>query len=179
MTVGANVGMEARLDFARRMAHKYLRKHQVAAPPVPVEYLLVQEGILVEVLTYPDDTAGESWWEDGIGHIAVNRALQPGRLRFTLAHEFGHLVLRHHERRFTDLSAVRQSLRDPEEMAWEPVDPVEVEANAFAAELLMPVTLFHADWKRNPSIGRLARRYEVSVEAVAWRIRRLLPREEG
>src|SRR5262249_59929776 len=99
---------------------KFLGGCGVAAPPVPVEWILFEEGIRVERVVYPDETAGESWWEAGVGTIAVARSLAPGRLRFTLAHEFGHLALRHHERQFGDLSDPRPRLRDGPELAWEP-----------------------------------------------------------
>lgn len=163
--------MEPRLEFARMMARKYLKKHRVVAPPVPVEYLLFLEEIRVEKLAYPDATAGESWWEDGIGHIAVNPSLPPGRLRFTLAHEWGHLALRHHERRYGDLSPSPAALRNAEEAAWDSEDAIEAEANGFAAELLMPLSLFRQDWRKQPNPRRIARRYEVSEAAVFWRVR--------
>jgi Zn-dependent peptidase ImmA (M78 family) len=159
----------ARIAFARTMARKYLKKHGVLQPPVPVEFMLFTEEIRVEKVLYPDATAGEAWWEEGTGHIAVSRDLPPGRLRFTLAHEFAHLALRHHDRRFGDLSDIERRLRDPDELEWDPVDPVEVEANQFAAELLMPPAFFLRD-RRRSGIRRLAALYEVSEEAVRWRL---------
>ena len=152
------------------MARKYLRQYRVTAPPVPVEYMLIAEEVAIELADYEDAVARKAWWEAGVGHVAVNRQLRPGRLRFTLAHEFDHLALRHHERRFSDLARALTRFCDPEELAWDPPDPVEVEANQFAAELLMPAAMFRRDWERNPSPGRLAARYEVSVEAARWRI---------
>jgi len=152
------------------MARKHLRKHGVIAPPVPVEYMLFTEGFRVEKVPYPDGIAGESWWEGEVGHIAVHQGLAPGRLRFTLAHEFAHLALRHHQRQWGDLLAPQRRFRDVEEIVWEPADPVEREANQFAAELLMPLTLFRKDWERRPDARWLAARYEVSLEAARRRI---------
>jgi len=165
--------MTARFDFARRMARQYLRKYRVSAPPVAVELILFDEGVWVEKVGYPDETAGESWWEEGVAHIAVNRTHPRARQRFTLAHEFGHVALRHHEHPQQDLSFLSRRLREPEGIAWEPADPMEVEANQFAAELLMPGALFRKDWQRYRSPRRLAARYEVSEEAAAWRMRAL------
>jgi Zn-dependent peptidase ImmA (M78 family) len=48
-----------------------------------------------------------------------------------------------------------------------------MEANAFASELLLPAGLFVPAWKATPVIGRLASRFEVSREAVQWRLRGL------
>lgn len=162
--------MEPRYDFARRMARKVLRTHGVTTPPVPLELILFEEGLKVEKLDYPDATAGESWWEDGVGHIAVSPALNPGRLRFTLAHEYGHLLLRHHDYRLAQLAHLDGRLRDGEDTFQQPVNPIEVEANQFAAELLLPLAHFRRDWARWPDVRRLAARYEVSVEAVRWRV---------
>src|SRR5687768_15146728 len=118
--------MEPRLQFARQMARKVLRTHRVTAPPVPLELILFEEGIQVEKLDYPDATAGESWWEGDVAHIAVSRALNPGRLRFTLAHEYGHLVLRHHDYRLAHLSHLDGRLRDAADPVAQPTDPIEV-----------------------------------------------------
>lgn len=167
--------MEPRLSFARAVARKYLRKHRVLEPPVPVEYILVAEGFQVELLPYPDDTAGESWWDEGVGHVAVNPVLPAGRLRFTLAHELGHLSLRHHQQRLESFARLRESY----DVAAEPpesLDPIEREADVFAAELLMPLSLFHRDWERMRRIERLAERYEVSHTAAQRRVR-ALPRK--
>ncbi len=162
--------MAPRSEFARRVARKYLRAHRAESPPVPVEYILVVERIHVHAVEYPDDTAGESWWEDEAAHIAVNRALPTGRLRFTLAHEFGHLALRHHRQRFQEapLTSVR-----PAETLPAALDPIEIEANAFAAELLLPLGWLARDWARRADIRWIATRYEVSLEAVRQALRRL------
>jgi len=67
------------------------------------------------------------------GKIAINANIrEPGRKRFTLAHELGHYVLPTH---------AQQSLacRPPSIERWTPSMPVtELEANRFAAAILMP-----------------------------------------
>jgi Zn-dependent peptidase ImmA (M78 family) len=168
--------MAPRWEFARRMARKYLRKHRVDAPPVPVEYLLFLENVRVEVLDYPDATAGESWWDAETPCIAVSRSLARTRLRFTLAHEWGHLALGHHRHAELARSAVGRRLHDVSTDLWEAPDPVEIEASVFAGELLMPESFFRPDWTRAPDPRRLALRYEVSETAVRWRVRSLLGR---
>ncbi|MFN3650613.1 MAG: ImmA/IrrE family metallo-endopeptidase [Armatimonadota bacterium] len=172
--------MRPRLDFARKMAGKYLRRHRVTAAPVEVEYLLVLEGVQVELLDFPPEVEGESWWEGEVPHLAVNRSLPRERLRFTLAHELGHLALRHHQHPVRDLSFLRGAadrLPEPPGDPWERTDLLEAEANAFAGELLLPRALFAPDWERHPQPHRLARKYEVSVAAVYWRVQALKMRE--
>jgi Zn-dependent peptidase ImmA (M78 family) len=147
-----------------------LRKYAVVEPPTPVEYLLVAEGVVVELVEYADETAGECWWDGETGHVAAARGLSVPRLRFTLAHELGHLALRHHQRRFGDLSDVHGVLRDSEPGFWTTHDLLELEANRFAAELLMPTGMFTAEWSRSPYPRRLASQFEVSMQAVQRRI---------
>jgi Zn-dependent peptidase ImmA (M78 family) len=163
----------ARRSFAHDVARKYLRQHRITAPPVPVEYLLVAEGVEVHLVEYEDDTAGEAWWDGGTGHVAVARKLALPRLRFTLAHEWGHLVLRHHQRRFEGQVDLSRPLRDRDIPEVAGADPLEVEANQFAAELLMPAALFASEWKRRPVAALVAQRFEVSHQAVQLRLRSL------
>jgi Zn-dependent peptidase ImmA (M78 family) len=162
--------MRARFEFARRMARKYLKKHRIRCPPVPVEYILVAEAISVSLVDYEDDTSGESWWEGELACIAVNGAQPRARLRFTLAHEFGHLALRHHEHRVRGLLLETMRLSDVGDPSSEVDDAIELEANRFAAELLMPGEMVRADLNRGAGAWRLAERYEVSQEAVRRRL---------
>ena len=57
------------------------------------------------------------------------------------------------------------------------VDDNEIEANQFAAELLMPHDLIRRDLKKLPSdiepetaVAQLARRYQVSIQAMTIRL---------
>ena len=50
-------------------------------------------------------------------------------------------------------------------------DNDEMEANAFAAELLMPQLMLAADIKRgNKNPEALAKKYQVSIDAMWWRL---------
>jgi Zn-dependent peptidase ImmA (M78 family) len=172
--------MEPRIGFSREMARKYLKKHKVTEPPVPVEAIVKAEGFQLHWVDYPDDTSGESWWEGAVGHIAVNRRHHPNRKRFTMAHELGHLVMRHTKYRLEDHSILDGPRARPgtdeaseggEEIEMDSRDPVEVEANQFAAELLMPLALFKKEWQGGTDVPTLAKRYRVSEEAAWWRVR--------
>ena len=61
-------------------------------------------------------------------------------------------------------------------------DVTEIEANTFAAELLMPKKLLERDLRENlddidlgddASVGRLANRYKVSISAMTFRLTNL------
>lgn len=96
-----------------------------------------------------------------IGYNSTIRS--PGRIRFTLAHEFGHYVL-HREMR----DAFECSTDNMHE--WDKRD-IEAEANVFASYLLMPLDDFRAQiGGQPPSIDMLRHcsdRYGVSLMAAA------------
>ncbi len=71
--------------------------------------------------------------------IEVNAILenQPGRLHFTIAHEIGHIIL-HSEMNDTSLNRKIKGCND--ENQQEKKNPIEVQADKFAAHLLMPTS---------------------------------------
>lgn len=85
--------------------------------------------------------------------IFLNGNRQPDRMRFSLAHEFGHVVLHPF-----------------------PDDAMEAEANEFAAELLMPRDGITPDFKRGrtiPALGKLKMKWRVSIAALIYRLKTL------
>ena len=67
--------------------------------------------------------------------IGINSAHPKTRQRFSIAHEIGHLVLHDKKELFID-KVVRVNFRDAKSSMA--IDHNEIEANQFAAELLMP-----------------------------------------
>jgi hypothetical protein len=114
------------------------------------------EGMLVEK---PDKTQWKIVYNSGIH--------SQGRIRFTLAHEFGHYLL-HRERQ----SEFNCSQRDMEE--WDAEErEIETEADCFASTLLMPLDDFRRQVGREKVsfelLDRLSERYGVSLTAAALR----------
>lgn len=111
------------------------------------------------------DPEGEKGWA-----ILYNRDIEsPGRINFTLAHEFGHYLV--HRARYPDGIQCTQ-----EDMAgWgREYERIEREANEFAAWLLMPLDDFRQqiDSSHMPDLdelGRCAERYGVSLMAAVLR----------
>ena len=78
---------------------------------------------------------------NGVGIIGVNALHHPNRQRFTAAHELAHHELHPDEiRNEVHVDEVFRVLRR-DDVAAQGVDWREIEANAFAAELLMPRSL--------------------------------------
>ncbi|WP_423973499.1 ImmA/IrrE family metallo-endopeptidase [Kingella oralis] len=88
------------------------------------------------------------------------------RQRFTLAHELGHYVL-NHGKAFRDNDAVFSGRYN--------YDYREVEANTFAAALLMPADAVHEAIVNIPhlTIGQLADIFNVSHTAMGYRLTNL------
>ena len=96
------------------------------------------------------------------------------RYRFTLAHELGHWQLRHHTLAELPPDTLGYSGAFEDEGSHEGRSTVEVEANTFASELLMP-----SPWIRKLtkplSIGApslLAQTYGVSEQAMFYQLMR-------
>jgi IrrE N-terminal-like domain len=100
----------------------------------------------------------------GDGHaIVLNGGGDERRRRFTIAHEIGHFVLHPGRQRSERGGKVNEAGR-----------VLEREADAFAAELLMPEDLVRqAVDEHGASPGRLSDRFEVSQQAMQTRLRRL------
>jgi hypothetical protein len=140
-------------------------------PPVPVEAiaedllgLLVGEADLdVSGLLVP---AQRRIWVDA-GEARAN----PARRRFTIAHEIGHWVCQVGAGRGEAFHCRIASSAAADAEAGRPFgDAREREANVFAAELLMPEDLIRRALARRVPHDDLARRFDVSPPAMAWRL---------
>ncbi|HEY9276997.1 MAG TPA: ImmA/IrrE family metallo-endopeptidase [Methylotenera sp.] len=106
------------------------------------------------------------------GVIVINNGAIPYRQRFTLGHELGHFMIPRHGNRMqcskADLSA-KPSKKMPLNLT------IEVEANQFSAELLLPKKLIkkHSSFRNQPTIEgikQLSELFEVSFQASAVRL---------
>lgn len=105
----------------------------------------------------------------GWGIIYNSRVASPGRVNFTIAHEFGHYLL--HRMQFPDgIECAQQDM-----MRWDSeYRQIEAQANDFAASLLMPLDDFRRqiDPRAKPTLDDLsgcAQRYGVSLVAATLR----------
>jgi len=112
--------------------------------------------------------------------IGVNKRHPETRQRFTIAHELGHLML--HAPKDSDSSFVDKSffIVNRDENSALGIETREVEANFFAAEILMPAESLYQDitaiphtLKTEEIYTRLAEKYGVSNEAMRFRLSNL------
>jgi Zn-dependent peptidase ImmA (M78 family) len=133
---------------------------------IDVELLAFNVGLLVN----EDQLSGAEarlLCNDRVGMIVVNRrARENGRKRFGVAHEIGHFV-RHRNKYFVS-RCTSESFLD-----WRADSSLEGEANAFAAELLMPDFLFEprlvCDSPSFDVVENLASEFKTTLTATAIR----------
>lgn len=95
--------------------------------------------------------------------IYLNRDDSKRRRRFTCAHEIGHYV-----KRTNDGELDYEFIDERSQLATTGIDPDEIYANHFAAELLMPEALVR-DKAQSRSPVELAYVFDVSEEAIRYR----------
>lgn len=166
--------MRPRYSLAKRQAAELLARARVRRAPVPVEKLAALLDAEIVLQPFSGEISGIVYRnEDGSAVIGVNSSHSTQRQRFTIAHEIGHLLLHADENLHVDKN-FPIGLRDG--VSSQSVDENEVEANQFAAALLMPADLIAADIE--PLVGtdvlfairKLAKRYKVSEQAMSIRL---------
>ena len=160
---------------SEEQAAKLLRENDVRRAPVPVEKIAQSLGIDVRFAPTSDDVSGALIRDGRTAVIAVNSAQHDNRQRFTIAHEIGHFVMHKHTHRHID-EDFRIDYRNAE--SSEATKRSEIEANRFAAALLMPEAFIRRDLLRmvrdevnaDDTIQTLSIRYKVSKRAMELRL---------
>ena len=165
---------------AREQARALVEKLGLKSPPVPVEKLAKALGVRVEYNPFDDELSGMAFLRDGKPVIGINANHHPNRQRFTIAHELGHILL--HQSRLNAAVLVDKSKNfiPRDSISAEGVDPIEVQANAFASELLMPAKLVRQmlsestrDLHDDEYLIALAKRFRVSLAALQFRLQKI------
>lgn len=147
--------MLPRYRQARAIA-QMLRQSYRLVPPVQLERLFEPFRVIYKEESFPNDFSGlvmplpnyPDWFL-----LAVNKEHPLGRRRFTIAHELGHIVMHH--------IPIRVELRS---------DIKEKEANAFAADLLMPADEVRHCMLQGMTVSDMASYFGVSVSAMSVRL---------
>ncbi len=162
---------------ARAAAQKVLAEFGVKAAPVPVERIIKARNIVLQYAPLDEELSGMAYIKDGVGIIGINALHHSNRQRFSAAHELAHHVL--HAGEISRAVHVDKGFRvlHRDELAAQGTDPLEIEANAFASELLMPRQfLLEAvgdaglDLDDDEAVDALARRFRVSGSAMRNRL---------
>lgn len=150
-------------------AEGILSRYGVTQPPVPIKDIVEREGVDVQFVRFQTmSSTVEGFTKFTERRIFVNADAPVSRQTFTIAHEFGHWVL-HRELFEQDAARYNVLLRTPTGGAFSP-DPLEKEANAFAAAILMPSSMVRRV-KGLVGVREMARLFAVSPEAMEFRLK--------
>lgn len=171
-----------RFAYIQRLADGLLDEGGVSKAPVPVERLARMKGC--RVVKYDiKDISGVLFRSSDDVVIGVNAKHPLQRQKFTIAHELGHFLLHDGEAVHYDKD-YRVSLRS--DLSSAGTDIEEIEANFFAASLLMPDRFLledpravEMDVEDGKAVKTLATAYGVSVQAMTHRLLRLATRRPG
>jgi len=178
------------ISRATKLAKKVLREAKVKAAPVRIDHIAKRYAHIVWKKLPPDvsgmlvplaaATSKLRW------AIVVNQDNAEVRQRFTIAHELGHLLLHRYTTPHAD-AGYKVRFRDQKSSAGSLRE--EIEANQFAAELLMPEDLILPHLEKigfdysSPDaetatmirkLTRIAKQYEVSTQALSFRVANLV-----
>lgn len=164
-----------------QIAADLLEQYGIRRAPIDVEKLAHKLGYDVVFEHLRNDVSGTVLRDDdGSITIGINTFHPEVRQRFSIAHEIGHATL--HVSSLKDKPIVdtpaRLLYRDGLSGLGE--DPLEIQANQFAAGLLMPREMVAAVGQRlvdqdrritsNQLVERLAERFNVSTQAMRYRL---------
>ncbi len=153
-------------------ANEVLKRHNLTTVPIDPVMLAQREGIKVNNAKFSDDNmAGMIVKRGDDVSMLVNYDDPPYRKRFTIAHELGHHFL--HlvgAGEYVDKEANLFRQQPGGERTMTPERRKEIQANMFAASLLMPEDEVRRYWKERRSIEELAKIFNVSEEAMGYRV---------
>lgn len=161
---------QTRLETVSAVVRRLLKERGFeSATPVPVFALIAQFGVEIR-FTALDALAGALLLGDDEHPtgILVNSDQPFERQRFSAAHELAHLLLGHEPKENSFLSFLGRRF-----------EPEEMDADAFAGELLVPTELLTEKMKAfangpvDESVYLLARTFAVSFQAMTFRLAKL------
>lgn len=160
-----------------KAAIELLEKLKITKAPVAVDKVAKYLGAVVLPAPLDDEISGMVFVKEKVPVIAVNSLHHSNRQRFSIAHEIGHLVLhrQHIESGVHVDKQYRVLMRDSRSSRG--IDDMEIAANQFAAELLMPRAILERmleedvlDLDDDELLESLSTRFKVSKQAMSHRL---------
>jgi Zn-dependent peptidase ImmA (M78 family) len=124
---------------AKAQAERLVERMGISSPPIDVVKIASKLDLPVIYANLGEGVSGLLISNGEDAHVCVQEKDPPKRQRFTVAHEIAHYYLKHQLEPGSHVHVDRGhyiSERGPR--ASDGVDPMEIEANQFAASLLMP-----------------------------------------
>ena len=146
-----------------------------STPPIDLNAIARLLEINVSEEELDEDISGLAFCKDGAKFVVVNSTHAPNRRRFTLAHEIAHHAL-HENHLLGNVHVDGRRILRRDELSAKGKDLMEIEANNFAAELLMPSPWLAEflppgfDPEDKDKVYELAVRFGVSEAAFYYRV---------
>jgi len=159
------------MSSAIESANEVLAENYLSEPPINVYELAKNYGLDVIEVHFPasqDNISGFVTATDGTGKLYVNANEPPNRRRFTVAHELGHWRLHKEELQTNPERSILFRIA----IGQLNKDPIEREANIFAANLLVPLDMLRK-YKAGKTNAELAKLFNVSADVIGYRMKLL------
>ena len=162
----------ARRSEIEQRAKEILSQHGLYSLPIDPVLLANRIGVKINNAKFADDAwAALIARRNHTTRIFVEQSDPPYRKRFSIAHELGHHFLHLlDDGEIVDKRADMFREREPSTGDLSEDRIREIQANWFAAALLMPADLVRAEWHIDPSVRHMARLFNVSEEAMGYRL---------
>lgn len=163
--------LRVRYSKINTLVQDLLYQHDIAGPAVPIDRIARTAGLQIRLGDLGEISGMLVRRENG-AVVGVNSKHSPGRRRFTIAHELAHYLL--HEGLLSHVDRdFRVNYRNEESSMATNVE--EIEANYFAASILMPSDFLDAveaeDAVANDDrVKQLAKLFDVSQHAMSLRL---------
>lgn len=155
------------LALAKEQALSLLRQHEVDVPPVSFGKILVSLWLSLVESKFPPDMLNVSGFLDIEKQTIYINADDPFQRRiFTLAHEIGHFML---HKEILEQEPGKYELVYRSQTLEGIRDPIEQQANCFAAHLLVPKSMLDK-YYHQASIDQLSAIFWVSKQVIGYRI---------
>jgi len=162
-----------------KKALELLKKYNKLKIPVPIKNLIKEIGINLSPYDLGEDVSGVLVVDNGEYRIGYNSTESPARQRFTLAHELGHFMLHKNKQQEVFVDNVTYMFRKNNARTKD--YKIEMEANQFAAAILMPKDLLKKEIEvlddgfisDHDMIVELSKKFKVSQIAMTYRLNNL------
>ena len=165
---------------SQQKASELLTSHGIDIWPVDVESVVRAKGIKLRYEALDDELSGMCFYKNETPVICVNAWHTNTRQRFTIAHELGHISLHDEVLKKGALVDKTITILHRDASSAQGTYRIEVEANQFAANLLMPEKFIRKYLREagldygvthdERAIEEMAKAFQVSTMAMAIRI---------
>lgn len=157
------------------LASSILTELHIKTAPVDIKEIAKQKGATIKPYDLGEKISGMLLVKGSDGIISYNPTESQVRQRFTIAHELGHFLL---HKKTQDIFVDKQfQVHFRDENSTTGQDIQELEANAFAAAILMPkellmreIKMHHFDLGDESAMKELAKLFNVSLQAMTFRM---------